>query len=70
MRNKKEQEKSSPKDQLNSTPIDMFLSEPTKTLESINPSQNNNSKPKSQELKDSDLLHGLLFLYSRFLSFI
>ena len=66
MKNKKEQAESSLKDLLNSTPIDTSLSEPMKMLESINPSLNNSSKLKSQESKDSDLLHGLLFLYSSF----
>ncbi len=62
MKNKKEQEESSLKDQLNSTQIDTFQSEPTKTFESTNPSQNNNSKLKSQESKDSDPFYGLSFL--------
>ena len=66
MRNKKDQAESSLKDQLSSIPIDTFLSEPMKMFESTNLSQSNNSKPKSQELKDSDLVHGLLFFYSTY----
>ena len=66
MRSKKEQAESSLKDQLSSIPIDTFLSEPMKMFESTNLSQSNNSKPKSQELKDSDLVHGLLFFYSTY----
>ena len=56
MRNKKEQEKSSLKDQLNSTQIDMSRLEPTKTLNSTNLSLNNNSKLKSAELEDIDFI--------------
>ena len=55
MKNKKESEKSSLKDQLNSTQVDMFPSEPTKTPSLDNQSPKNNSKPKSVELKDFDL---------------
>ena len=66
MKNKKEPVESSLKDPLNSTPIDTSLSEPMKMLESINPSLSNSSKLKSQESKDSDLIHRLLFLCSSF----
>ena len=54
MNNKKDKEESSHKNQLNSTPTDMFQLEPTKTLNSTNQSQNNNSKLKSAESKDFD----------------
>jgi hypothetical protein len=55
MKNKKELEKSSLKDQLNSTQIDMSQSELMKMSDSVNQSLNNNSKPKSAESKDFDL---------------
>lgn len=55
MKNKKDKEEYSPKDQSNSTPIDTSQSEPTKMLKSTNPSQNNSSKTKSPESEDSDL---------------
>jgi hypothetical protein len=55
MKNKKELVKYLPKDQLNSTQIDMFQLEHMKTLESINQSLKINSKLKSAESKDIDL---------------
>lgn len=55
MKNKKESEKSSLKDQLNLIQVDMFPLELTKTHSSDNQSLKNNSKPKSVELKDFDL---------------
>ncbi len=64
MKSKKEQAEFSLKDQLSSIPIDTFLSEPMKTFESTNLSQSINSKLKSQESKDSDFVHDLLFFYS------
>lgn len=57
MKNKKDKEKFSLKDQLNSTQIDTFQSELIKTLELINQFLNNNSKLKSAELEDIDLYH-------------
>lgn len=71
MKNKKELEKSSLKDQLNSILVDMFPSEPTKTPLLDNQSPKNNSKPKSVELKDIDLcsfylLHFSTSLYTSF----
>jgi hypothetical protein len=54
MKNKKELVEFLPKDQLNSIQIDMSQSEHMKTLELINQSLNNNSKPKSAELEDID----------------
>ena len=62
MKNKKEQEESSLKDQLNSTQIDTSQSEHTKMSSLTNQFQNNNSKLKSQESKDFDHRYGLLFL--------
>ena len=62
MKNKKDSEKSLLKDQLNSTQIDMFQSEPTKTSELINRFLNNNSKMKSVESENIDL-HDILFLF-------
>jgi hypothetical protein len=49
MKNKKDKEEFSHKDQLNSTQIDMFQSELMRMLELTNQSQNNNSKLKSAE---------------------
>ena len=54
MKNKKDQEKSSLKNQLSSTQIDTSQSELMRTLESTSRSQSNNSKPKSPELEDID----------------
>jgi hypothetical protein len=62
MKNKKDKEKFSLKDQLNSTQIDMFQSELIKTLELINQFLNNNSKLKSAELEDIDLYHTFYFI--------
>ena len=67
MKNKKDKEESSLKDQLNSTQIDTYLSEPTKMLESTNQFLNNNSKLKSPESEDFDSI--ILCLYSYFLLF-
>ena len=64
MKNKRDQEESLPKDQLNSTQIDTFPSELTRTFESINQSANNNSKQKSPESEDFDFAYALLFIYS------
>jgi hypothetical protein len=55
MKNKKDQVKSSLKDQLNSTQTDMSQLELMKTSNLINQSLNINSKPKSVELKDFDI---------------
>jgi uncharacterized protein YfkK (UPF0435 family) len=60
MKNKKDQERFSLKDQFNSIQIDMFQLELMKTLNLINQSLNNNSKLKSAELEDIDL-HRILF---------
>ncbi len=55
MKNKKELEKFSLKDQLNSIQTDMFQLELIKMLNLINQSQSTNSKPKSAELKDFEI---------------
>ena len=55
MKNKKESEKFSLKDQLNSIQVVMSPSELMKTLLLDNQSPKNNFKPKSVELKDFDL---------------
>lgn len=57
MKSKKDKEKFSHKDQLNSTQIDTSQSELFRMLELINQSLNNNSKLKSAELEDIDLYH-------------
>jgi len=62
MKNKKDWEKSLPKGQFNSTQIDMFQSELTKTSGLINPYLNNNSRMKSAESEEIDL-HDILFLF-------
>lgn len=70
MKNKKDKEEFSPKDQLSSTPTDMFQLEHMKTSDSINPSPNNNSKTKSVESEDFDLQGILLFIQFFFLMII
>ncbi len=60
MKNKKDLEKFSLKDQLNSTQIDMSQLELMKTLNLINQFLNNNSKLKLAESEDIDL-HRILF---------
>ena len=52
MKNKKDKEKCSLKDQLNSTQTDMLLSEPIKMSDLNNPFPNNNFKLKSAESED------------------
>ena len=70
MKNKKELEKSSLKDQLNSTQIDMSQSELMKMSDSVNQSLNNNSKPKSAESEDIDFIEFYsILLNSQFSNF-
>jgi hypothetical protein len=70
MKNKKDQEKFSLKDQLNLIQIDISQSELMKTSNSINQSPNNNSKPKSAESEDIDFIEFYsILLNSQFSNF-
>ena len=67
MKNKKDQEKSPLKDQLNLTQIDMSQLEHTRTLKLINQSLKINSKLKSAESKEIDLNLNLFKIQSFFI---